>query len=164
MEFFFKTALPFLLNFLLVLCVMALQLIFFQVNLLGIYLYEKLYDQKNIMYVIALAIIASLMFDSIKMSPLGLWIFSYFLGALPVVITTTVAKINIAERDGQYTSEIIRICLITISSFIQTVIYNRLSNINSIDFKQLFSIVAISVVYVVLIRLVRKKNSSSLIS
>jgi hypothetical protein len=163
MELLFKTILPIFINFLVILCVMTLQVILLPFNLLGIFLFEQMYSGTTFFKVMILTILTSLIFDSIKMAPLGAWMFSFFLSALPAGIVLKVLKLNISDFNTSITIQIARVFFISISAFVQYILYSKLIGVNSIDFKIIFSIVVVTVIYLVLILLIRNKNTPSLL-
>ncbi len=164
MEILFKIILPVFVRFLLVICIMIIQILILPYNLLALFLFEILLTNKSIINVLILAVLVSLIYDSIKLAPLGTWMFTFFSVALIMQLIIKIIKVNFLENSTTISVIALRILLISIATFIHYTLYNSIIGIGSLDFKILFSIVVITTLYTTILQLLRSNNTSSLLN
>ncbi|MDQ3239175.1 MAG: hypothetical protein M3P33_01490 [bacterium] len=143
---------------------MIIQILILPYNLLALFLFEILLTNKSIINVLILAVLVSLIYDSIKLAPLGTWMFTFFSVALIMQLIIKIIKVNFLENSTTISVIALRILLISIATFIHYTLYNSIIGIGSLDFKILFSIVVITTLYTTILQLLRSNNTSSLLN
>ncbi|MDQ3099335.1 MAG: hypothetical protein M3Q44_06320 [bacterium] len=131
-----------------VLLLIIIQLLFIGINIVGIILFTRLFIFRKMYRTISAAALVSLIYDSVKMNPLGAWSSTFFIVALPVLILFHLLKIQSEKELNSWPSTFLVVFLVVVSASLQSFLLMRISGQNIFDFNSLYSIVALSTLYI----------------
>jgi len=141
---------------------MFIQLLFIQVNIIGIFLFVKILLTRDIYKAIIIALFTSIIFDSVTVNPIGLWALSFYFSSLVIVIIARLLKINEDINTVSKISLVPIIILISLAASLQIYIITRLQGHQSFDFNHLYSIVALSTLYTLFIKITARPDRLAL--
>jgi hypothetical protein len=145
-----------------IIVIIFLQLLFIQINFVGIFLFSQILLKRDIYRTVSVVLISSLIYDSIKLNPIGLWAVTFYFSALIITIIARLIKINEDINTISKISLIPLIFLISAAGVMQTVGLSYLEGYKMFDYSQIYSIVALSTLYTVFIKITARPDKLAL--
>ncbi len=134
------------------------QLLFIGTNIIGIILYGRLFVYRDTYKILSAAAITSLIYDSVKMLPLGSWTFSFCVIAVLALIIVNVLKLHTISVLESWPSVVLLFVLTVSAATIQSYVLLRISGQNAFDFNSLYSIVTLSIIFIIFQKITHKKE------
>jgi hypothetical protein len=152
MQALLKTLIRILPQLSILIFILLFQLAYGWTNITGTVLYSILYLSKGDKNTTVLALIISCFYDSVKMIPLASWILAYFIGALPIYLFQTIIK-SLENEKWSLATAIRHIIQISISSFIQLIVLNKIIGRSSFDMISVYIIIGLTTIIVIAYRM-----------
>ncbi len=163
MQIILKNIFKFLPSVTRVLFLLFIQLLLLGINLVGIFHYARLYTYRDLYKVIFSAAVTSLLYDSIKMLPLGSWSLTFFIVAIPAMLCLNILKMQGENELNSWPATFMLITLTVISTLLQSFLLMKISGQKNFDFGTIYSIVALTTLYLVIQKLIHKKETRLLL-
>lgn len=163
MQFFIKNLIKFVPNIIAILILVIVQMLFIGTNIIGSILFARLFIYRKLYNNIILVTLASLLYDAIKMIPLGSWSLSFYVIALPVLGLLHIFKVQNDRPLYSWPTALTQVGIVSFSALSQSYVLMKISGQHTFNFTNAYSIVTVSTLYILFLKFTHKKDRKILL-
>lgn len=145
------------------LALLLIQLLFININIIGLYLFGKLCTSTENYKLMPIIAIITLLYDATKVEPLGTWALSFSVVGLCIEIISRVLRIRNDLNNNTLRSEIFLALTISAATIAQTYLLQLMSG-ESFAFSTQYSIVGLSILYIIIHKTTTSRNRNNLVN
>ncbi len=158
MQFFIKNIIRIAPITLIILVILIIQLLFIGTNIVGVILFSQLYSYRKTFKILIAVIVTSLIYDSIKMIPIGSWALSFSVVAACSLTILSILRMQGDKELESWPTTLFLVFVVAVSASAQSYILSRIGEHKLFDINLVYSIVALSTLCIIIQKLNHKKE------